>query len=555
MTDENGQAVVFEGIPDAPQPEPIGKSFLTAVGKTLADAGEAMRERQRLDAIEAEEAAEEAARLAHIAEAAETLGDYMPDSELADAPAEPHEERGRPDNVVPLQRRAKTAAKKDGRGEFFAIDHRLWPKVCALGMNEAIAYLVLARGTGGDNRTSFWSVNAIEQRTNISRDKAKKAVLSLRLAGLIEKDGSPRRPQYRIEPMSKAGADIKSDLSTDEEKMLSAFRGEKADGFEAIIDVPETAPAGQFNSWMGIRKPRQAAFALARQGLLEHINQGWFKLTKKGALTTDESDWTWLPNLLVDPMDGAPAPIERIRQGQFVPALQLFIDMYHAHDLRGGKGVDWRAGAGIRTVFERHKVGENSVYVIWGFKLVHTRVWPDGPLAKPHLNPGKSHLDTFWQALKILTNAGLVGDVPHLIEVDDYLDKDMEGDRPKRTASTGEIIHPLPHGWRSRGLAHPDEAAITAAAEAACKAMVSPGQWTAAINKGAHLFAPVKATIEDVALVGIYRLRHAPKTSATRDWASDAEEWRAYVSTYNEMAGITPAAGAGASAISRRDQG
>src|SRR4051812_29531103 len=56
------------------------------------------------------------------------------------------------------------AGKKGKRAEgiFFAIDNRLWERVCALGLNEAVAYLVQARGTGRDNRTTTWSVEAIE---------------------------------------------------------------------------------------------------------------------------------------------------------------------------------------------------------------------------------------------------------------------------------------------------------------------------------------------------------------------------------------------------------
>jgi hypothetical protein len=39
----------------------------------------------------------------------------------------------------------------DRRGGFFAVDRRAWARACGLGMNAAVAYLVLARGTGGDN--------------------------------------------------------------------------------------------------------------------------------------------------------------------------------------------------------------------------------------------------------------------------------------------------------------------------------------------------------------------------------------------------------------------
>lgn len=537
---------LFHGLPDAPKEPVVGGKFLAAVGATVAQAADAMRERARQAELEAEREAEEAARQAELdaAEQARVEADLH-----AAASEQPEQEQppATPDNVVPL--RAKRERKNDGRGDFFAIDHRLWPKVCGLGLNAAVAYLVLACGTGGDNRTTSWSVNAIEKRTNISRDKAIKAIKTLQFAGLIDKGGSPRRPRYFIEPMSKAGTDIPSALSPAETKMLLAFGGWKAAGVEPD-EVPETAAK---HAWMGITRPRQVAHALVKHGLLEHFTAGWFGLTKKGELTEDDGDWTWLPNLLVEPMDGAAAPIERIRQSQFLPALRLFIDMYHAHDLRGGKGVDWRAGKGLRSAFHREKIGENSIYVIWGFKRLTTTVWPAGPIAAPHHEPDKSpdHLRNFWKALEILTDAGLVADVPHLVESNDHKGKDDKGD----ASESAEIIHPLPFRaatYRARGLAHPDELAITAAAESASQRMVSLSQWNVAQEHGLHLFAPVKASIPDVTLVGIFRLRHAPKTAATRDWGASAEEWRGWVAHYE---GLAPAATSSGSAISRGDQG
>jgi hypothetical protein len=50
-------------------------------------------------------------------------------------------------------------------------------------MNELVAYLVQARGTARDNRTSTWSVEAIERHTGISRHKAAAAVKNLRAKG------------------------------------------------------------------------------------------------------------------------------------------------------------------------------------------------------------------------------------------------------------------------------------------------------------------------------------------------------------------------------------
>ena len=55
---------------------------------------------------------------------------------------------------------------------FFAIDRGAFRCAAVGGLNAAVAHLVMARGTGRDNRTTQWSVHSIEQRTGISRPNA-----------------------------------------------------------------------------------------------------------------------------------------------------------------------------------------------------------------------------------------------------------------------------------------------------------------------------------------------------------------------------------------------
>lgn len=56
-----------------------------------------------------------------------------------------------------------------GRGDFFAVDRRAWAMAFDKGgVNAALAYLVMARGAGGDNRTTSWSAEAVNQRTHLS---------------------------------------------------------------------------------------------------------------------------------------------------------------------------------------------------------------------------------------------------------------------------------------------------------------------------------------------------------------------------------------------------
>jgi hypothetical protein len=83
---------------------------------------------------------------------------------------------------------------------FFAVDRRTWARVCALGLNPAVAYLVLARGTGKTNRETAWSVMAIENYTGISRSRAHNAVSALVKDGVAGKLRSGTRPKYDLVP-------------------------------------------------------------------------------------------------------------------------------------------------------------------------------------------------------------------------------------------------------------------------------------------------------------------------------------------------------------------
>lgn len=88
--------------------------------------------------------------------------------------------------------------QKKGRGDFFAIPARNVARVCGLGMNPAVAYLVLARGTGRDNVTTSWSVQAIEKYTGIARSRAAQAVKVLRDSKIVTQTKGGTQPQYKL---------------------------------------------------------------------------------------------------------------------------------------------------------------------------------------------------------------------------------------------------------------------------------------------------------------------------------------------------------------------
>jgi hypothetical protein len=83
---------------------------------------------------------------------------------------------------------------------FFAVDRRTWARVCGLGLNRAVAYLVLARGTGKSNRESAWSVAAVESYTGISRGGAHDAVSELIEDGVVRKLREGTRSKYELVP-------------------------------------------------------------------------------------------------------------------------------------------------------------------------------------------------------------------------------------------------------------------------------------------------------------------------------------------------------------------
>src|SRR6516162_6245512 len=83
---------------------------------------------------------------------------------------------------------------------FFSIDRGAFRSAAAGGLNSTIAHLVMARGTGPDNRTTQWSVNAIEKYTGISRPNAKTAVADLLDRGIWKKTRDGTHPVYEAAP-------------------------------------------------------------------------------------------------------------------------------------------------------------------------------------------------------------------------------------------------------------------------------------------------------------------------------------------------------------------
>jgi hypothetical protein len=125
--------------------------------------------------------------------------------------------------TAPLEA-CKRPKKPEG---FFSVDRGSFRCAAAGGLNSAVAHLVMARGTGRDNRTTQWSVHSIEQRTGISRPNAAKAVADLLKRGIWKRVRDGKHPIYEAAP----GDQIPGGPFTTEEQMaLAAIRGGKLGG-------------------------------------------------------------------------------------------------------------------------------------------------------------------------------------------------------------------------------------------------------------------------------------------------------------------------------------
>ena len=367
---------------------------------------------------------------------------------------------------------------------FFAVDRRIWAKLCVPGMmNEAVAYIVQARGTGRDNRTTTWSVESIERYTGISRHRAAAAVKNLQTKEFTRLLRGGTKPKYDLVPFSELpGADPRPALSGPESLAVDWVRR---------------------GIGLGRNDQRHARNAAKKGWLLEH--QGEFAIAPGPEI---KPDLIWLPNELVDGATGETPPLELVRQTQDPMTLRLIIDMYHAQNLREDGGVSrrftWKS-------YDRIKIGAHAQFTVWGFHggstdwvswendltLPHRRE----KLTKEEIAAGENPGVDFFRRMTRLRDLGLLEFVPHLFE---------------SAEDSGEIIHPL-----RMGDSDSIEDRLGRAAHEAGSALITEGQYDWAVEKGIHQLVPVPRHIANVQMIGIARLRYRPHTRMTTAWWAD----------------------------------
>src|SRR5829696_201780 len=86
------------------------------------------------------------------------------------------------------------------RAGFFAVGRQTAIAACNLGVNAGAAFLVLARGSGGDNVTTSWSAQAGSKYLGTRWKTANTAIAQLERAKIIKRDkaSSSTRPRYTL---------------------------------------------------------------------------------------------------------------------------------------------------------------------------------------------------------------------------------------------------------------------------------------------------------------------------------------------------------------------
>jgi hypothetical protein len=387
------------------------------------------------------------------------------------------------------------------RGRFFAVDRRAWHYVSELGnINPAIAYLVIAKGTGRDNRTTSTSTHAVSTYTRIARSRAKAAIAALIDAGAVRRMESGSRPRYYITPAHNIPGVVPEPGST-----LS----DDDDWFhETLMDrVRKGTPIAKTD--------------LAKAGTL--VEEGWL-VEDKGKFSLGPGpppEWIWLPNELVTGAQGETPPIERVRRSGDVMLLRLLVDLYDMQSLAEDGGVRRTV---LRQNFARTEIGRCGKFIIFGFRPDDTRTvwWNDTTrchrrdLTKKKKADGENEARDFWRRLDRLLDFGLVEWVPHLIDNDSA---ESEIIHPYGTGNSESVVDQLGH------LAH--QAAL---------ASLTIAQRDRATEYGFHLAPVLAADFRDAQMIGVLVTTYRAKSAATAAWiAKNAEMGETYIPVYERL--------------------
>jgi hypothetical protein len=379
-------------------------------------------------------------------------------------------------------------------GEFFMIDARVIPPLCAGGINPALAYLTLACGTGRDNATTAWSATSLQKYVGIHHSRGKLALAELIGRRFIDQLAGGARPRYRLRPAE----DVPGSAGFPRE----ALNPQEQAAYERLAETSD-----------GIVSPLAESL----------LAKGWAWRAPDGALERArlalEPSPVWLPNALVRGVKDPHSPLRQLREAQDPLLLRLLLDLYRAHDLAGEGGVDRDT---LSRNYRRVEIGQRGIYTIWGFAPATTAVWRQELMAPHRVQPtdeDRNGLHAWRARLTDLEDLRLIEWIPTLFDSPD---------------PAAEPIHPC-------GMGDTDaiEHLLGRAAHEAGRAMITENQmrWAYQTLGSSLQLVPVERHRREVEMVGIVRLAFRPRTRATAAWQARRNEQHAQVERYRRLAG------------------
>jgi hypothetical protein len=395
-------------------------------------------------------------------------------------------------------------AAAEGLGHLFIIDERVWAKVTSIGMSAAVAYLVLACGTGRDNKATPWSIKAVKKYAGMGWARAKPAIDELIAGGFIRlaESHTVSHPRYELATLARlvefqTAENSQSPLGFDERRVFTNLQEGRQ---------PESKTARRF------------AEGLCRRGFLCRDAQGIYKLPEPATEASGDL-LIWLPNSIVKGTpSGEESPVLRLRGAGCLWTLRLFVDLYSAQNLRDDGGINPRL---VWRPFERRKIGEQGAYTVWGFKPGIGKLWPTcGPFAAHESRKKAKPKDCSptWESINLMEAMGLLSFVPHIFEND---------------TAAAEPIHPYGIGGSSEATIEP---LIGSAADEAARAMALPSKLEEAIEDGFEYFCPVVKTKPRAQMIGVARLTYRPHTRRTAEWFAELNQnGHALIDTFEKL--------------------
>ena len=378
--------------------------------------------------------------------------------------------------------------KRKSRGNLFIVDVPTYAAVCALGdADVAAVYLILAAGTGADNRTSTWSREAINKRTGLNWRKADACIAKLEAKGLLRwlSGKSTRRPRIDLSPVDKRPP---------MQKHVAALAERIAQRHQPTTPTEKaTATVGQRDGWLAQDK------------------HGIWKFTAQRPLVK-----AYLPNILVGDntgkATGLSTVIDRIRLARDPMAFRLLIDLYGVQNLAEHGGVDRQH---FRKKVERESVYATGTFQLWKFsgpspwiswtpELRHHRREPTPTEKEAGYNAG---IDLF-ERINVLQDAGALEWVYYLAE-DEELDS--------------TLIYPVGVERHGKMVSTELESIVGSYATRAAFALYGQPEQAAAWEAcmPGQMVLPADRLAKRATIVGVPRLRWRAQTTNAARWRSE----------------------------------